>query len=221
MVNQSNCSRRGIEAGRPGGVRRFRTAISVTSIVIAHSHIRLKNNYEYDLFVFSPARVNGQSTTGPNPHTRNVRTNRSTIAIRLLTHRQLTRVARPPQCRPRAMGACIEVPSATDRRLSRALAGLHQAFAAGPAAPAPPALGRQGLRVLFSGASVVVCDLVLLTLLTLLLLLPAGEGPVVVVVIVVVPVVHDLTVALDVVGCRDDLVLAHDDCARGRVSAGQ
>ena len=60
----------------------------------------------------------------------------------------------------------------------------------------------------------------LFTLPALLLLLSAGERPVLLV--VVVPVVPHLTVvALDIVGCRDDFVLACDDCARGRVRVGR
>ena len=122
----------------------------------------------------------------------------------------------PPPARP--MGACVWAPSL---QLTYALVGLWpgcvipESARRGrpPRSPRPP----RAPRAAGDGASVVVRDLVLF-LLTLLLLLLVGP---LLLVIVVVPVVHDLAVALAVVGCRDDLVLAYDDCARGRESAGQ
>ena len=143
---------------------------------------------------------------GPKPHTRHVN-DRPCVSV---THGQLT-------SRSATRWVPVWAPSATDLRLSRALDGLHQAFAGGR--PRPTCARPPCARCAAAGASVVIGDLVLFTLLTLLLLLPAGEGPVLLVV-VVVPVVHHLAVALDVVGCRDDLVLAYDDCARGRGSRG-
>ena len=110
---------------------------------------------------------------------------------------------------------CVGALSAADLRPRRALAGLRHSQKRSQGSP--PARSPRPPRAPCAaggGASVVVRDLVLF-LLTLLLLL---VGPLLLV-IVVVPVVHDLAVA--VVGCRDDLVLAYDDCARGRVRAGR
>ena len=112
---------------------------------------------------------------------------------------------------------CVGALSAADLRPRRALAGLRHSQKRSQGSP--PARSPRPPRAPCAaggGASVVVRDLVLF-LLTLLLLLLVGPR---LLVIVVVPVVHDLAVALAVVGCRDDLVLAYDDCARGRVRAG-